>query len=92
MYRPGRNKWKAECTVCKACTYQKPPIVIKKFFENEFSEIYLWHMHSLMSAFHTHIQDMEKEKNSIMEYMSGVSGEVDDSHGRVLHIHVDGSE
>ncbi|KAK1901966.1 putative protein kinase UbiB [Dissostichus eleginoides] len=46
---------------------QKPPIVIKKFFENEFSEIYLWHMHSLMSAFHTHIQDMEKEKNSIME-------------------------
>ncbi|KAK1881409.1 Virion host shutoff protein [Dissostichus eleginoides] len=92
MYRPGRNKWEAECTVCKACTYvcvsnkvqailkrtwtqtnigklckQKPPIVIKKFFENEFSEIYLWHMHSLMSAFHTHIQDMEKEKNSIME-------------------------
>ncbi|KAJ4938877.1 hypothetical protein JOQ06_028343 [Pogonophryne albipinna] len=46
---------------------QKPPIVIKKFFENEFSEIYLWHMHSLMSAFHTHIQHMEKEKNSIME-------------------------
>nr|XP_033948870.1 zinc finger protein 583-like [Pseudochaenichthys georgianus] len=46
---------------------QKPPIVIKKFFENEFSEIYLWHMHSLMSAFHTHTQDMEKEKNSIME-------------------------
>ncbi|KAJ4928326.1 hypothetical protein JOQ06_016118 [Pogonophryne albipinna] len=84
MYRPSRNKWEAECTVCKACTYQKPPIVIKKFFENEFSEIYLWHMHSLMSAFHTHIQDMEKEKKSIMEYMSGVSGEVDDSHGRVL--------
>ncbi|KAK1879484.1 Catalase isozyme 1 [Dissostichus eleginoides] len=152
MYRPGRNKWEAECTVCKAklahtcvcpikvqailkrkwtqtnigklCKYfhiytvrteslkeycdfvdieyrrmlshsktrwlslfpgiermiqmfpalkafflsqQKPPIVIKKFFENEFSEIYLWHMHSLMSAFHTHIQDLEKEKNSIME-------------------------
>ena len=46
---------------------EKPPIVIKKFFENDFSEIYLWHMHSFMSVFHTHIQAMEKENNSIME-------------------------
>lgn len=45
---------------------QKPPIVIKKFFENDFSEIYLWHMLSLMSVFHTYIQQMEKI-NSIME-------------------------
>ncbi len=46
---------------------QKPTIVIKKFFENDFSEIYLWHMHSLVSVFHTFIQQMEKENNSIME-------------------------
>lgn len=46
---------------------EKPPTAIKNFFQNEFSEIYLWHMHSLMSVFHTHIQSMEKEDNSIME-------------------------
>ncbi|CAM4571952.1 unnamed protein product [Leuciscus chuanchicus] len=46
---------------------EKPPVAIKKFFENEFSEIYLWHMHSLMSVFHEHIEDMEKENNSVVE-------------------------
>ena len=29
--------------------------------------LYLWHMHSLLSVFHTHIQEMEKEDNSILE-------------------------
>lgn len=42
-------------------------MIIKGFFENPFSEIYLWHMHSLMSVFHNHIQEMERENNSIME-------------------------
>uniref|UniRef100_A0A0F8AZA3 HAT C-terminal dimerisation domain-containing protein n=3 Tax=Larimichthys crocea TaxID=215358 RepID=A0A0F8AZA3_LARCR len=46
---------------------EKPPKVIKAFFENPFSEVYLWHMHSLMSVFHNHIQGMERENNSIME-------------------------
>uniref|UniRef100_A0A8C4T0E1 Uncharacterized protein n=1 Tax=Erpetoichthys calabaricus TaxID=27687 RepID=A0A8C4T0E1_ERPCA len=46
---------------------QKPPIALKSFFENDFAEIYLWHMHTLMSVFHTHIQEMEQENMSIME-------------------------
>jgi hypothetical protein len=46
---------------------EKPPVMIKVFFENPFSEVYLWHMHSLMSIFHCHIQEMEREDNSIME-------------------------
>lgn len=46
---------------------EKTPFLIKKFFEDEFSEIYLWHMHSLMCVFHSHIQEMERESNSIVE-------------------------
>ena len=46
---------------------EKPPVVIKKFFEDDFSEIYLWHMHSLMSVFHSHILEMERRDNSIVE-------------------------
>uniref|UniRef100_A0AAR2KN72 HAT C-terminal dimerisation domain-containing protein n=1 Tax=Pygocentrus nattereri TaxID=42514 RepID=A0AAR2KN72_PYGNA len=46
---------------------EKPPMMIKGFFENPLSEIYLWHMHSLMSVFHNHIQEMERENNSIIE-------------------------
>ena len=46
---------------------EHPLIVIKRFFENEMSEIYLWHMHSLMSVFHRHIQADERENNSVAE-------------------------
>lgn len=49
---------------------ENPPVMIKKFFENDFSEIYLWHMHSLMSVFHSRIQEMEMEDNSIVEVRS----------------------
>ena len=31
---------------------EHPPIVIKRFFKNEMSELYLWNMQSLMSVFH----------------------------------------
>lgn len=48
---------------------EQPPTVIRKFFENEMSEIYLWHMHSLMAVFHTHIQTIEKESNSVVEVL-----------------------
>ena len=38
---------------------EHPPIIIKQLFENAISEIYFWHMHSLISIFHTHIQIVE---------------------------------
>ena len=31
------------------------------------SELYLWHMHSLMSVFHGRIQVVERENNSVAE-------------------------
>ncbi|KAM3824636.1 uncharacterized protein M6D78_016129 isoform 1-T5 [Vipera latastei] len=46
-----------------------PPTVLRSFFEHEFSELYLWHMHSLMNAFHLHIEEMERENNSVVEVM-----------------------
>ncbi|XP_070622768.1 uncharacterized protein [Erythrolamprus reginae] len=45
------------------------PTVLKTFFEHEFGELYLWHMHSLMNAFHLHIEEMERENNSLVEVM-----------------------
>uniref|UniRef100_A0AAR2JRD4 DUF4371 domain-containing protein n=1 Tax=Pygocentrus nattereri TaxID=42514 RepID=A0AAR2JRD4_PYGNA len=38
-----------------------------RFFEDEFSEIYLWQMHSLISVFQSNIQEMEREDNSVVE-------------------------
>lgn len=47
----------------------KPPTVLKKFFEHEFSEIYLFLLQSLMSMFHSSILQLEKETNSVVEVM-----------------------
>ena len=49
-----------------------PPIVIKRFFENEMSDLYLWHMHSLMSVFHKRIQVIERENNSVAEVLENL--------------------
>lgn len=43
------------------------PITLKYFFENELSEVYLFIAHSLMSIFQTKIEDIEKEKNSVLD-------------------------
>lgn len=43
------------------------PITVKNFFENELSEVYLFIAHSLMSIFQTKIEDIEKEKNSVLD-------------------------
>ena len=43
---------------------EHPPTIIKQFFENEMSEIYIWHLYSLFSVFHTHIQAVERASNS----------------------------
>ena len=49
---------------------EKPPAVIRNFFCNDLSEIYLWHMQSLMSVFHSHIEEIERENNSLIEVIS----------------------
>ena len=51
---------------------EHPPTVIKRFFENEMSEIYLSHLHSLMSVFPGHIQVVERENNSIAEVLENL--------------------
>ncbi|CAM2108112.1 unnamed protein product [Caretta caretta] len=51
----------------------KPPTVLKTFFEYELSEIYLWHMHSLMSVFQTYIQEIERERNSVVEVLKSLN-------------------
>jgi hypothetical protein len=52
---------------------EKPPIVIKRFFEHEFNKIYLRQMHSLMSAFQLHTQRIERERNSVMEVLDSLN-------------------
>ena len=51
---------------------EQPPTVIRTFFENEMSEIYLWHMHSLMAVFHTHIETIEKKSNFVVEVLTNL--------------------
>ena len=48
------------------------PISIKRFFENEMSELYLWQIHSLMSVFHGRIQVVERENNSVAEVLKNL--------------------
>lgn len=46
---------------------EKPQIQIRKFFEDGFSEIYLRQTHSLVCVSQSHIQEMERENNSVVE-------------------------
>jgi hypothetical protein len=39
-----------------------PTIILKIFFENELVEAYMWHLHSIMSMFHTKIQEVERKE------------------------------
>src|SRR6218665_253268 len=48
----------------------KSPAVIRKFFENDLSELYLWHLHSVMSMFQSHIGEIERENNSLLEVIN----------------------
>ena len=51
---------------------EHPPILIKRLFENEMSQLYLWHMHSLMSMFHGRIQVVERANNSVAEVLENL--------------------
>jgi hypothetical protein len=52
---------------------EKPTIVIKRFFDHEFSKIYLCQMHSLMSVFQLHTQRIERESNSVVEVLDSLN-------------------
>uniref|UniRef100_A0A8C4S9U8 HAT C-terminal dimerisation domain-containing protein n=1 Tax=Erpetoichthys calabaricus TaxID=27687 RepID=A0A8C4S9U8_ERPCA len=45
----------------------QPPVLLKIFFENNFSELYLWFIHSLMSVFQCQIALIEKEEMSLLD-------------------------
>jgi hypothetical protein len=46
------------------------PMILKKLFENELVEASMWRLHSVMSMFHTNIQETERERNSILEILT----------------------
>lgn len=48
----------------------RPPIVLKTFFENPISEAYLTFVYSLAHSFHSNILKMEKQSNSVVETLS----------------------
>lgn len=45
----------------------RPPVLIKKFFEDPLSEAYLFLIHSVMHVFHGKIEKLEKCDNSVIE-------------------------
>jgi hypothetical protein len=47
-----------------------PPIILKKFFENELAEASLWHLHFIMSIVHTNIQELVGERNSGLKILT----------------------
>lgn len=48
----------------------QPYKVIKIFFENDFNEIYLWFICSLMSVFHNKRELIETENHSMFKIIS----------------------
>lgn len=46
---------------------ERPPVLIKKFFEDPLSEAYLYLVHSIMYVFHGNIEKMERSDNSLLE-------------------------
>lgn len=51
-------------------TQDKFPLLLKNFFFDDFSELYLWFIHSNMSLFHAKIASIERENNSIVEVIT----------------------
>ncbi|CAB4066985.1 unnamed protein product [Lepeophtheirus salmonis] len=42
-------------------------MLLKKFLDDDFSEIYLWQIQSLICIFQRHIQEIERENNAVVE-------------------------
>ena len=68
---PGISRLLEMCSPLKSyfLSQEHPPMVIKRCFENEMSELYLWHMQSLMSVFRGRIQVVERENKSVAEVL-----------------------
>lgn len=45
----------------------RPPVLIKRFFEDPLSQAYLFLVHSVMHVFHAKIEKVEKSDNSVIE-------------------------
>ncbi|XP_053255097.1 uncharacterized protein LOC128418927 [Podarcis raffonei] len=68
---PGVNRLIRVFPAVKAfiLSQNNPPTVLKRFFEHAFSEVYLLHLQSLMSMFHSYILELERENNSVVEVL-----------------------
>lgn len=66
-------------------TADKSPVLIKKFFVSDTSEIYLFYLHSLMAIFHSRIASLEKEKNSIAEVLCTLKETTESLSQRIEH-------
>ena len=52
---------------------EKPPVALKKFFENGVTELYLWHLHSVVCIFHETVAKIDRSKNSVIEILECLS-------------------
>ena len=51
----------------------KPPVLLKHFFENSLSELYLKHLQSFADVFHKHVQNIEQSKISLVEVVANLN-------------------
>ncbi|XP_067214547.1 protein FAM200B-like [Linepithema humile] len=57
--------------------------ILEAFFLDDFSECYLYFIHSIMSLFYEKIKDIEKENNSILEIMAIIGDTVESLRERI---------
>ena len=50
----------------------QPPKFLWKFFSHDFSEAFLYFVHSFMAIFHEKIEVVEREKNSVLEVVRAI--------------------
>ena len=50
----------------------KPPVLLKHFFENSLSELYLKHLQSFVDVFQKHVQNIEQSKISLVEVVANL--------------------
>ena len=50
----------------------KPPVLLKHFFENSLSKLYLKHLQSFVDVFHKHVQNIEQSKISLVEVVANL--------------------
>ncbi|XP_025029754.1 uncharacterized protein LOC107326422 [Python bivittatus] len=61
----------------------QPPVTIQNFFENDFADVYVWFLHSLMSVFQGKIAVMEREALSVIEVVNLLQSTVEVLKGRL---------